>query len=85
MNPEYQPVRLLGVGLSGLSQPMRQMDLFDHTWEKDRQLLQALDSIRNKYGPNAVKRAVRLKRRDEYRLVEQQLSRLDADFLWRTV
>ncbi len=63
INPGYQPVRLLGVGLSGLSQPIRQMDLFDPTWEKDRQLLQALDAIRNKYGPNAVKRAVRLKKK----------------------
>lgn len=61
LNPSCDPVRLLGVGLSGLSEPVRQLNLFDHRWEKDRQLLEALDEIRERFGPDAVRRAVRLK------------------------
>ena len=50
-------VRLLGVGVSNLGTPIRQLDLFDHSWEEDERLLNAIDSIRKRYGPDAVRRA----------------------------
>ena len=54
-------VRLLGVGVSDLSPPVRQLTLFDHTWEKDGRLLKAIDDIRTRYGSDAVRRAGNLK------------------------
>ncbi len=50
-------VRLLGVGVSNLGTPIRQLDLFDQSWEEDERLLNAIDSIRKRYGPDAVRRA----------------------------
>jgi DNA polymerase-4 len=50
-------VRLLGVGVSNLGTPIRQLDLFDQSWEEDERLLKAIDSIRKRYGPDAVRRA----------------------------
>ncbi|MGD8759413.1 MAG: DNA polymerase IV [Anaerolineales bacterium] len=50
-------VRLIGVGVSDLGSPARQLHLFDRSWERDNELAKALDAIRTKYGPNAVRRA----------------------------
>ena len=52
-----QPVRLLGVGVSDLHEPIRQLDLFDRKWDRDERLQQAIDSIRNQYGPDSLRRA----------------------------
>ncbi|MBN1264499.1 MAG: DNA polymerase IV [Anaerolineales bacterium] len=65
VNAKEEPVRLLGVALSGLSEPIRQLNLFDHSWEKEKELLKALDGIREKYGPDAVKKAARLRKRNQ--------------------
>ena len=56
------PVRLLGVGVSGLGTPLRQLDL----WEKqdglrEQQLLKAIDQLRDRYGKNIIQRAARMK------------------------
>jgi DNA polymerase-4 len=53
-----RPVRLIGVGVSGLQSPARQLGLFEST-EPDRadKLAEAVDKIRAKYGWGAVKRA----------------------------
>lgn len=50
-------VRLLGIGVSELGPKMRQLGLFEHSWEHDEKLLEAIDTIRAKYGPEAVRRA----------------------------
>lgn len=55
-----RPVRLIGVGLAGLSPQMRQLDLFDRSWQEDDRLLRAVDEIRHKYGRKALRRAVQL-------------------------
>ncbi len=55
-----RPVRLIGVGLAGLSAQMRQLSLFDRTWQSDERLLKAVDEIRQKYGRRALRRAIQL-------------------------
>ena len=52
-----RPVRLLGVGVSELGPKLRQLGMFDRSWEHDERLLDAIDAIRAKYGPRAVRRA----------------------------
>ncbi|MBE9478990.1 MAG: hypothetical protein IMY80_03410, partial [Chloroflexi bacterium] len=52
-----QAVRLLGVGVSDLHEPMRQLGLFDRKWDRDERLQEAIDSIRNQYGPDSLRRA----------------------------
>lgn len=56
-----RPVRLLGVGVSGLREPVRQMGLWDEGPERRRRLQEALDEVRDKYGKKAVRRASELK------------------------
>jgi DNA polymerase-4 len=52
-------IRLVGVRLSGLVHGSYQINLFDDTVE-DIRLHEALDHMKNKYGPKAVIRAVTL-------------------------
>jgi DNA polymerase-4 len=56
-----QKVRLLGVGVTDLGKRVRQLNLFDKTWEEDDRLFDAIDRIRNKYGRGALRRASTLK------------------------
>jgi len=49
-------VRLLGVGVSGLGPPIRQLSLLDAEPEKNRKLLTAVDKLRDKYGDQVLKR-----------------------------
>lgn len=51
-----QAVRLIGVGVSGLGKPMRQLELWDTGFEKERKLQKALDKLKEKYGDSAIKR-----------------------------
>jgi DNA polymerase-4 len=56
-------VRLLGVGVADLGRPLRQLTLFDRTWEQDASLLNAIDEIRTRYGKDALRRAGDLKQK----------------------
>jgi len=49
-----QAVRLIGVGVSGLGQPIRQLGLWDLDNEKSRNLQEALDVLREKYGKDVI-------------------------------
>jgi len=49
-----QAVRLIGVGVSGLGQPVRQLGLWDLDSEKSRKLQEALDVLRKKYGNDVI-------------------------------
>jgi DNA polymerase-4 len=51
-----QAVRLIGVGVSGLGQPIRQLGLWDADDEKSRRLQDAVDELREKYGRRIVQR-----------------------------
>jgi len=49
-------VRLIGVGVSGLGKPMRQLELWETSTEKEIKLQKVLDELKEKYGDNAIKR-----------------------------
>lgn len=59
------PVRLLGVGVSQLQSQVVQLNLWETETEKERRLLQAVDSLRDRYGSEVLKRGTRLKRASE--------------------
>jgi hypothetical protein len=52
--PARQLVRLLGVGVTGIVAPIRQLSLWDNGSEKSRRLQTALDELREKYGDDIV-------------------------------
>jgi DNA polymerase-4 len=58
-------VRLLGVGVADLGDQVRQLDLFDQSWEFDDRLMGAIDQIRSKYGRHALRRASSIKKSSE--------------------
>jgi len=49
-----QAVRLLGVGVSGLGAPIRQLGLWDVDNEKTRKVQEALDDLQEKYGHDVI-------------------------------
>jgi DNA polymerase-4 len=51
-----QPVRLIGVGVSGLGPPARQLSFWDSDWEKEKRLLEAVDRLKTRFGEKAVQR-----------------------------
>jgi DNA polymerase-4 len=51
-----QAVRLIGVGVSNLQAPVRQLGLFDQDSEKSRRLQSALDQLREKFGEDAIQK-----------------------------
>jgi hypothetical protein len=52
-------VRLIGVGVSGLGTPLRQLGLWDADSEKSRRLQEALDTVRARFGEKAIQRGKR--------------------------
>jgi len=51
-----QAVRLIGVGVSGLGTPIRQLGLWDVDNEKSRKLQDAVDALQEKYGSEVIHR-----------------------------
>jgi DNA polymerase-4 len=51
-----QPVRLIGVGVSGLGQPVRQLSLWEAGDERARRLEGVIDELQAKYGKKAIHR-----------------------------
>ena len=49
-------VRLLGVGVSGLGPIIRQLSLWDETYEREHRLNAAIDSLWEKFGPGIIQR-----------------------------
>jgi DNA polymerase-4 len=60
-----RPVRLIGVAVARLGPKLRQLALFDRTWQADEKLLAAIDSIRGRYGVDALRKGRRDRRRTE--------------------
>lgn len=61
--PEGKPVRLIGVGVTGLGPPARQLSLWSDTSDKDTHLLNALDALRERFGEQIIQRADSLNKR----------------------
>lgn len=51
-----QAVRLLGVGVSGLGAPVRQLGLWDVESEKSRKLQEAVDGLQEKFGRDVIRK-----------------------------
>ena len=49
-----QAVRLIGVGVSGLGAPIRQLGLWDVDNEKSRKLQEAVDTLQEKFGKDVI-------------------------------
>jgi len=82
LSQEKQPVRLIGIGVSNLTEPGRQLDMLDTSARRLEQLNKAIDRIRKKYGFTAIQsgRTLLLKdifpqNDDGYRLHTPSLSR----------
>jgi len=52
-------VRLIGVGVSGLGVPLRQLEFWSADSEKSHRLQEALDRVRSKYGEQSIRRGKR--------------------------
>jgi DNA polymerase-4 len=52
---ERKPLRLIGIRLSGLVGHDKQLSMFDSRAQKPQRLDKAMDRIRSKYGPAAIK------------------------------
>jgi DNA polymerase-4 len=53
-------VRLIGVGVSGLGAPLRQLELWGVQSEKSRKLQEALDELHEKYGKKSIRRGKKI-------------------------
>ena len=56
--PRGKPVRLIGVGVSNLEPPREQLHLWDSASQKGRRLQEALDQVRDRFGRDAIQRAM---------------------------
>jgi len=61
-----RPVRLIGVGVSKLSPPYRQLSLWDDDQEEKEKLAGAIDQLKEKYGQDIIKRASMMKRSNDH-------------------
>jgi DNA polymerase-4 len=52
-----RPVRLVGVGVSGLGPPVHQLGLWDDDFERETNLLKAVDQLKDRFGSDIIKRA----------------------------
>jgi len=65
VRPKGQPVRLIGVGVTGLGAPLRQLELWGEQDEKRRKLQTALDELHEKFGEKSIRRGKGAGRREE--------------------
>jgi DNA polymerase-4 len=61
-----KPVRLLGVGVSQFSKPVRQLGLWDMPKQQDENLMKAVDHLRERYGSQTIFRGSDLKKKKTY-------------------
>lgn len=54
-----QAVRLIGVGVSRLGPPIRQLSLWDDGGEKSRKLQEAVDALQEKYGRKMIRKGAK--------------------------
>lgn len=56
---QERPLRLIGMGVSGLEAAKQQIGLWDQDWEKERHVEDALAEIQARFGENVIKRGVK--------------------------
>ncbi len=56
VRPSGKAVRLIGVGVSGLGAPARQLELWGQAAEKQRKLQRVLDQVQQKFGSKSIRR-----------------------------
>ena len=54
LTADRQLIRLIGIGVSSLAEPERQLDMLDSSAQRRRQLDRTIDRIRKKYGFTAI-------------------------------
>jgi len=54
----HQPVRLIGIGVSGLENPPQQIGLWDRDWQKDEKLRQTIADLRERFGEDVLGRGM---------------------------
>jgi len=64
LSTERQPVRLIGIGVSNLVEPGRQLAMLDSRDQRQEQLNRAIDRIRDRYGFAAIQTGRTLRLRD---------------------
>ena len=64
---ERQAVRLIGIGVSNLAEPGRQLAMLDSSAQRLEQLNRAIDRIRQKYGFTAIQTGRTLRLKDIFR------------------
>lgn len=67
LSQEKQPVRLIGIGVSNLVEPGRQLAMLDSSAQRLEQLNRAIDRIRQKYGFTAIQTGRTLRLKDIFR------------------
>lgn len=58
--PKGKPVRLVGVGVSGLGDPVYQLRLWDDDQQKSGDLLDAIDRLKKRFGKDSIQRGYQL-------------------------
>jgi len=61
LRPSRKPVRLIGVGVSGLGPPLRQLSLWDQNIEESRELQKVLDELQKRFGENIIQRGSKIR------------------------
>ncbi len=56
LRPAGKSVRLIGVGVSGLGPPLRQLSLWEEGAKKSRELEKVLDNLNERFGKNTIQR-----------------------------
>jgi len=54
--PDRQPVRLIGIGVSGFENPPQQIGLWDRDWQRDEKLRAAINAIQDRFGEDILAR-----------------------------
>jgi DNA polymerase-4 len=72
---DRRPVRLIGVGTSGLTSRVHQLSLWETPTEKERRLLEAIDDIRARFGKQVLTRGLKMSEIDENK--KKNISRTD--------
>jgi DNA polymerase-4 len=52
-------VRLIGVGVSQIEDEYYQLELFDNSFQKEKELLRAIDQLHEKFGEKSIQKGVK--------------------------